>query len=341
MKRRSFGISLTILTALSVGFSGCGSSSSDGSTTQTNSGGGSSAPIVKIGIFVDAPVYGLKYVTPTQTGYTNSSGEFKYEDGEKVEFFLNTLSLGKVTASTLITPYTMAGDTDLANPSAKASNIALLLQNFDANRSNGAILDVSKFKDLGVYNLSSIDLTSTTDAMEVEIVKLLATGGFQEYIDASDLKLVNTSTANSTMKKYFKDDLVSYETGFGSKWLNGKTLYNVQQQSPNGNLGPITAATMSFNNGKVKLAQGITTKYILTVDYNITSEGFITFDTGGQQWIKFNSQNSDFIETCFTNDKARAIACTATSRTREVFFFDETKAKAALANPNFFDYMLP
>ncbi len=146
-----------------------------------------------------------------------------------MEFFLNTLSLGEVNTSALITPYTMAGDTNISNPSKKASNIALLLQNFDSNRSNGNIIDISKFKDLGVYDLSYIDLNSTTDAIETEITELLATGGFHQYIDDTNLTLVNTATANSAMKSFvvqFAEP--SILDGFGSQWIEGKTLYLVK-----------------------------------------------------------------------------------------------------------------
>ena len=83
------------------------------------------------GTFIDAPVKGLHYKTATQDGYTNENGEFKYVAGEIIEFKLGTLSLGSVSADGLITPYTLAGDTDISNPSNKAINIALLLQNFD------------------------------------------------------------------------------------------------------------------------------------------------------------------------------------------------------------------
>jgi hypothetical protein len=347
MKIKSLGISLVVATTLSIGFTGCGSGSSNSSDTP---------PIddTNTGIFVDSPVYGLKYKTATQEGYTNASGEFKYKDGEKVEFFLNTLSLGEVNASALITPYTLAGDTNISNPSAKASNIALLLQNFDSNRTNTDVIDITKFKDLGVYDLSYIDLNSTTNAMETEIAGLLATGGFQQYIDTSNLNLINTVTVNNTMKNYVKEYTVSYETGFGSRWVDGKILYNVFQNLENGDINnpqwsSNEATSLKFENGKMKLAAGISTNYLATFDYNTTSEGLITYIddynhendpnfVAKQRWIHFNSQNSDFIEVCYGANKAGVMGCGSSTQNHEVLFLDETKAKIALDNPNFFDY---
>jgi hypothetical protein len=195
-KIKQLGLSLTVISVIGLGFTACGSSSSN-TTTENN---------IKIGTFVDAPVYGLHYTTTTQDGYTNNKGEFKYKNGEKVEFFLNTLSLGKVKASPLITPYTLAGDTNISNPSNKATNIALLLQNFDSNRSDVNILNVTKFKDLGEYDLSYINLNLTTNEIETEITRLLSTGGFQQYVDDTNLTLKNATTVNNEMMNFVESE---------------------------------------------------------------------------------------------------------------------------------------
>jgi hypothetical protein len=183
---------LVLSCAATVAFVGCGGGSDSTST----------APVVATGTFVDAPVQGLKYTTATQTGYTDSNGTYKYVAGEQVEFFLGNLSLGKVTASSLTTPYTMAGDTNISAPSDKAKNIAMLLQNFDANRSDSAVLDVSKLKD---HDFSDVNLSATTANMETKITALLGTLGTS--IDSSH-PLINATTASTTMKTYVADAIV-------------------------------------------------------------------------------------------------------------------------------------
>ena len=135
------------------------------------------------GTFVDAKVKGLHYKTDTLEGSTDSEGVFKYKDGETIEFFLGKLSLGSAKAKELMTPYTLAGDTDLQNPSTKTLNIALLLQNCDGNRSDNSMLDVEKLK---AYNFSSIDLSQTNAQIEAQINTLLATGSFQDLVDANN-----------------------------------------------------------------------------------------------------------------------------------------------------------
>ena len=191
---------LVLSCAATVAFVGCGGGSDSTST----------APVVATGTFVDAPVQGLKYTTATQTGYTDSNGTYKYVAGEQVEFFLGNLSLGKVSASALTTPYTMAGDTNISVPSDKAKNIAMLLQNFDANRSDSAVLDLSKLKD---HNFSDVNLSATTADMETKIGTLLTTLNTAGLIDATTHTLINATTASAAMETFVTD--YNLQLGYG------------------------------------------------------------------------------------------------------------------------------
>lgn len=162
---------------------GCGGGSTDDAESQDTT--------TLSGVFVDAKVKGLRYKTETLEGYTDTNGIFKYKNGENIEFFLGNLSFGLAKAKSLMTPYTMAGDTDLQNPSAKALNIALLLQNCDANRTNKDMLDVEKLKS---YSFASLDLNQTSVQMESKINTLLSTGVFQGLIDSNNT-LIDTVAA--------------------------------------------------------------------------------------------------------------------------------------------------
>ena len=185
---KSFKLSLAVIFTLSLGFTGCGGGSSDSSTT-TNT---------QTGIFVDAPVQGLHYITATQDGYTNDKGEFKYVSGETVEFKLGNLSLGSVPVGALITPYTI-GDSNTINPSNKTTNIAMLLQSFDGNRSNRDILDLSKLKE---HDFSNMSLDVTTDVMTTKIASLFADNSFSDLRDSSNNTPVDATNANYTMKSF-------------------------------------------------------------------------------------------------------------------------------------------
>jgi len=187
-------INSLVISLVSILLVGCGGNGSN--TLPIND--------IQTGTFVDAPVKGLHYTSDTQDDFTNDKGEFKYKAGEKITFKLGHLTLGTVTAVDLITPYTIAGDANISNPSIKATNIALLLQNFDGNRSNTNILDVSKFKNSGDFDLSYINLDSTTNSIENEISSLLATSEFQQYVDDKNLTLINASIAMGAMKTFVK-----------------------------------------------------------------------------------------------------------------------------------------
>ena len=175
MRRSSIYILVktTIILLSILVLSACGGGGGDDSSSKT-------PPSTLSGVFIDAKVQGLRYETATVSGLTNSEGEFKYRDGEDIEFFLGNLSLGLAKATELMTPYTLTGDTDLANPNAKTLNIALLLQNSDLNRSDTTRLDVSMLKE---YKFSNVDLNSSNPAMESRITTLLNTPAFQTLID--------------------------------------------------------------------------------------------------------------------------------------------------------------
>lgn len=163
-------------------------------------GGSDSSPttaLTKTGVFVDAPVRGLEYKTKTQSGFTNEKGEFKYVEGEEVEFLLGDISFGKVKASPLMTPYTMAKDSDLNNPSNKATNIALLLQNFDGDRADGNLLDVTKLQG---YDFEALNLDVNPVDIKNKIDLLFTNPTFDNYRDTLDDVTVDETIVNSKMK---------------------------------------------------------------------------------------------------------------------------------------------
>ena len=191
---KSLGLSLAVI--LTLGFVGCGG------------GGGSSAPAddTQTGTFVDSPVQGLNYSTATQSGITDSSGNFKYKTGETVEFKLGTLSLGSVAVSESINPLDLAGDTGLGSIGTKAKNIAMLLQNLDQNRSNtGSIVISSALKD---HNFSAYDLTSGT--LEASMSALLAS--VSANIDPI-APVITQANANTAMVNYLKGHIAGTYKG--------------------------------------------------------------------------------------------------------------------------------
>lgn len=79
---------LIITMGSTLGLYGCGSSSGGGTQEKINTG-----------VFIDAPVKGLSYSTPTRSGVTNDRGEFNYIAGEAVTFSIDGLVIGTVTVT--------------------------------------------------------------------------------------------------------------------------------------------------------------------------------------------------------------------------------------------------
>jgi surface protein len=90
------------------------------------------------GVFLDGPVKGLRYSTPSQQGETDQGGTFLYKDGETVTFKIGSMELGKTNGKPNVTPLDLVEGTN-ATQNLKVSNIVRLLQSLDedGNPSNG------------------------------------------------------------------------------------------------------------------------------------------------------------------------------------------------------------
>ena len=94
------------------------------------------------GRFVDSPVQGLSFSTPSQSGETNANGEFTYQAGEMVTFAIGNLQLPAVKAQQTVTPLDLFGASSPYNPAVV--NLARLLQSLDADSvaENGIALSI-------------------------------------------------------------------------------------------------------------------------------------------------------------------------------------------------------
>ncbi|MBL7064329.1 MAG: hypothetical protein ISS49_09035 [Anaerolineae bacterium] len=83
------------------------------------------------GHFIDSPVGGLSFETPTHTGKTDESGGFDYFPGERVELYVGSVPLGTPLAGHKISPLDIYENADTDDP--RVINIARLLQSLNAN----------------------------------------------------------------------------------------------------------------------------------------------------------------------------------------------------------------
>jgi hypothetical protein len=135
--------------AISVALSGCLNSSD--STVST-------------GVFVDNLVSGMAYETTTQSGFTNTKGEFKYAEGETVTFKVGGTTLGTTTGKGVISPIDLDSNASKTNLTAKVTNIAQLLQTLDSDLDPNNGIDISESTRTALVNtsvnLAAADFTS-------------------------------------------------------------------------------------------------------------------------------------------------------------------------------------
>ncbi len=159
----------------------CGSSSgsSSGVTPEPTPNGNGNGPNgngddPETGIFIDGPVGNIGYRTETREGVTSPSGQYEYEPGETVVFFIGDLEFPPVLASGVVTPLDIVGTTDTEDP--RVINIIRLLQTLDADGdpSNGiTITEEAK------ANATQVDFNLPVDefANSPAVQNLIANGG--------------------------------------------------------------------------------------------------------------------------------------------------------------------
>ncbi|WP_274620315.1 DM13 domain-containing protein [Colwellia maritima] len=120
------------------------------------------------GTFVDAPVAGLRYATETQSGVTNSQGEFNYLANEKVTFSIGSITFPTIDAASVITPLNLFNTNDINN--SLVVNVLRLLQSLDLDGIAGNGIQIPTL----VHELTSgITVDVSSDLFEQQIDSLL------------------------------------------------------------------------------------------------------------------------------------------------------------------------
>ncbi|QJD59329.1 alpha/beta hydrolase [Pseudomonas sp. gcc21] len=87
---------------------------------------------VSEGVFLDSPVAGIRYETPSQNGTTDGAGVFRYKEGETVTFSVAGIELGSAAGQSIVTPQTVVADAEHTGDPA-VLNISRFLQSLDAD----------------------------------------------------------------------------------------------------------------------------------------------------------------------------------------------------------------
>jgi hypothetical protein len=112
------------------GNNSCKSSNNNPCDSKQNHNSGT-VVVVNTGQLIDAPVQGVRYEAGSVSGITGALGEFRYEEGSTIRFYIGDIALGNaVKGKAIITPLDLipGGTTD----TPAVVNIARLLQSLDA-----------------------------------------------------------------------------------------------------------------------------------------------------------------------------------------------------------------
>lgn len=129
------------LTATSGGDSSC--------DWECNGDSSSAAVAVNQGRLIDAPVQGVRYISGSIEGITGAGGEFDYEAGAAIRFYIGDIALGQaVSGQALVTPLDLVSNATLDSPAV--INIARLLLSLDAIPGDGVITIPPRMQTLAV-----------------------------------------------------------------------------------------------------------------------------------------------------------------------------------------------
>jgi len=139
------------------------SSGGDSNDSDKNDENAGLTVVVDDGRLIDAPVEGVSYQSGSLAGITGSSGEFQYEVGNTIRFFIGDIALGRaVRGKSVITPLDLVVDGATDTPAV--INIARLLQSLDSDPGDGVITIPAAVRAAAVR--SNVALSSAIEVLD-------------------------------------------------------------------------------------------------------------------------------------------------------------------------------
>ena len=131
---------------------------------------------IQSGTFVDSPVEGINYSTPTLSGTTSAHGKFRYFTNETVSFSIGGLALGSAVGRATVIPLDIIPDATSVTDQ-RVTNICRLLQTLDEDGDlNNGIKINAKTTAIVSANAGGInfDQTAADFSADPDIIALMA-----------------------------------------------------------------------------------------------------------------------------------------------------------------------
>jgi len=172
---------------------------------------GNGGPGGQTGVFLDSPVSGLNYSTPTLSGHTDPAGGFSYKSGEIITLSIGSLTLGSAPGGPILTPISIiSGVTGVSDQ--RVVNMCVLLQTLDADGDlNNNIQITPAIADIVSGFAGKINFDQTTDAFQADanVAALLAKLNAASPVVFSDIPQhgLRTLRSASDASAHFKRSL--------------------------------------------------------------------------------------------------------------------------------------
>lgn len=253
MKKTLLAISLACL------LTACGSSSDDDSS----SGGGAPSSSLQTGVFTDGPVANIRYETSSGlTGTTDAQGQFQYNTGDSVTFYLGDIKLGSSEAQAHVTPLDLSPDSPV-----RATNLLILLQSLDSDHDHSNGISISddvlaalkgKTLDLSVDTEQFVQSPALTEVLSSENLTLVTADAakknfFDSFIkDNAGAWILEDKTDNSKVILYIDSETASGDNQYAFNFLLGETAAADDSGKPGIEKGQISWDPMTGKLSKVQ-----------------------------------------------------------------------------------------
>ncbi len=205
------------------------------------------------GHFIDSPVAGLTYETPTQSGVTDVSGGFDYFPGERVHLFAGSVYLGSPLADQKTTPLDVFESNDLEDNAV--INMARLLQSLDAdgepkggiNITAGvvscleaavddlALEGINFYDDVLIEDLLNQTMARCAETPDVTLVKVSAEDAKANLAKSLDTAMFRKNVSKTPAQTSTKSKLDLMARWFPALKANGEPV-TIEYHDEDGNL---------------------------------------------------------------------------------------------------------
>jgi hypothetical protein len=152
------------------------------------------------GHFIDAPVSGLSFKTPTHQGKTEDGGLFNYFPGETVDLAIGDITIGQAVAGQKTTPLDLFSGSDSADP--RVINMARLLQSLDADDSpESGIRFTPEIEESLAAAMASMPIESLDFSNDDEIDEVINRTALEAATRDVSLAIVSSEEAQGNLDK--------------------------------------------------------------------------------------------------------------------------------------------